>query len=179
MDRMGMIALLVLVCMVAPVSADTVSDGPILQITSPAFQDKEKIPDMFTCHGSNINPEFNIANIPPKTASLAFVMDDPDAPEGTWVHWVMYDIPPKTEKIAQNSRVGIEGLTDFGIFRYRGPCPDNKRVHRYSFRVYALNDRFELNEGFIKVDLERRMKGKILAQAELIGTYKVADNFNE
>jgi len=72
------------------------------------------------------------------------IVDDIDAPEGDWVHWVIYDIPPKTAKIAQNSKVGSEGLTDFGTFQYRGPCPANKRVHRYSFRVYALSDRPDL-----------------------------------
>jgi Raf kinase inhibitor-like YbhB/YbcL family protein len=150
-----------------------------MTVTSPAFKDNEPIPDQFTCHGSNISPEINIAGIPPKTQSLAMIVDDIDAPEGDWVHWVVFDIPPKTAKIAQNSKAGIEGLTDFGTFQYRGPCPANKRVHRYSFRVYALSDRLELPEGFIKSDLLRKMKGKVLSQAELIGTYKNPDRFNE
>jgi Raf kinase inhibitor-like YbhB/YbcL family protein len=150
-----------------------------MQLTSPSFKDKDPIPEMFTCHGSNVNPELDIANIPPKTKSLALIIDDPDAPEGTWVQWILYDIPPTTAKIPQNSSAGIEGLTDFGTFHYTGPCPDNKRVHRYSFRVYALSDRPELTEGYIKPDLEHKMKGKILAQAELTGTYKNPDRFNE
>jgi Raf kinase inhibitor-like YbhB/YbcL family protein len=163
----------------AAATVNAAEDGKKLQLTSPAFRDKEPIPDMYTCHGSNINPELDIANIPAKTKSLALVVDDPDAPEGIWVHWLLYDITPKTQKIGQNSTVGSEGLTDFGIFHYRGPCPDNKRVHRYSFRIYALSERVELNEGFIKSDLERKMKGKILGQAELIGTYKNPDTYND
>ncbi len=148
------------------------AEGAKMELTSPAFKDKEPIPEMFTCHGSNINPELKIANVPLKAKSLALVVDDPDAPEGTWVHWVAYDIPPNTEKIPQNTKAGIEGLNDFGTFFYSGPCPQNKTVHHYSFRVYALSDRFELTEGFIKSDLERRMKGRILAQAELTGTFQ-------
>jgi len=150
-----------------------------MTVTSPAFKENEPIPDQFTCRGSNISPELNISNVPEKAKSLALIVDDIDAPEGDWVHWVIYDIPPKTAKIAQNSKVGSEGLTDFGTFQYRGPCPANKRVHRYSFRVYALSDRPDLGEGFIKSDLLQKMKGKILTQAELIGTYKNPDRFNE
>jgi len=150
-----------------------------MQLTSPAFKDKDPIPDMYTCHGSNISPELDIANVPEKTKSMALIIDDPDAPEGVWVHWVLYNIPSKTVKIQQNARAGIEGLTDFGTFHYRGPCPDNKRLHHYSFRVYALKEKLELNEGFIKSDLERKMKDKILAQAELVGTYKNPDNDND
>jgi Raf kinase inhibitor-like YbhB/YbcL family protein len=160
-------------------SSGSANEIKTMQLTSPAFKDKESIPEMYTCHGSNVNPELDITNIPPKTKSLALVVDDPDAPEGTWVHWIAYNIPPDTQKIETNSHLGIEGLSDFGAFHYHGPCPANKRVHRYSFRVYALSEKVELLEGFIKSDLERQMKGKILAQAELTGMYKNPDNFNE
>jgi Raf kinase inhibitor-like YbhB/YbcL family protein len=153
--------------------------GPKMELSSPAFKNNEAIPEMFTCQGVNINPELKITNVPPKTKSLALIVDDPDAPEGTWVHWVAYDIPPTTTRIPENTKVGVEGLNDFGTFFYRGPCPQNKKAHRYSFRVYALSDRFELTEGFIKSDLERRMKGKILAQAELTGTFQRPKKANE
>jgi Raf kinase inhibitor-like YbhB/YbcL family protein len=163
----------------AGLSAQKVPEGKKMELSSPAFKHQEPIPEMYTCHGSNVNPELVIANVPEKTKSLALIVDDPDAPEGTWVHWVIYDIPPKTQKIEKNSKVGIEGLSDLGTFNYRGPCPANNRVHRYSFRIYALSERLELNEGFIKSDLERKMRGKILEQAELIGTYKNPDKYNE
>ena len=143
------------------------------ELTSPAFKNGEAISDPFTCRATDKRPQFNIANIPEKTKSLAMIVDDPDAPEGTWVHWIVYNIPPETTEIAPNAAIGIEGLNDFGAYHYRGPCPQNKKLHHYSFRLYALDRELdELNEGFIKQDLERAMKGKILAQAELIGTYK-------
>jgi Raf kinase inhibitor-like YbhB/YbcL family protein len=180
MTRLFSLVLLMIVISIPVLpSALAADEDTKLELTSPAFKNNEPIEDTYTCHGSNVNPELDIANVPPKTKSLALIVDDPDAPEGTWVHWVMYDIPPKTQKIEQNSRGGIEGLSDFGAFHYRGPCPANKRVHHYSFRIYALSERLELNEGFIKPDLERKMKGKILAQAELIGTYKNPDKYNE
>ena len=169
---------LVMFCVLIVPSARA-DEGGKMQITSPAFKDKEAIPETFTCHGSDISPELNFVNVPLNAKSLALVVDDPDAPEGTWVHWVIYDIPPTTAKIAQNSKVGSEGLTDFGSFHYRGPCPNNKRLYHYSFRLYALSERIELNEGFIKSDLEHKMKGKILAEAELVGIYKNPDKYNE
>ena len=116
--------------------------------------------------------------MPAKAKSLAITLISPDAPEGIWVHWVVYNISADTVKIAENSKVGVEGLNDFGTFRYRGPCPPNKKAHRYSFRVYALKDKLELNEGSIKSDLENAMKGKILAQAELVGKYKNPEPLN-
>lgn len=142
------------------------------ELASPAFKNQEAVPEKFTCHGADVNPQLDIVNVPEGTKSLAVIVDDPDAPEGIWVHWVVHNIPPDTTKIAENSKVGAEGLNDFGIFRYRGPCPPNKKVHHYSFRVYALKDKLELNEGFIKSDLERAMDGKIIAQAQLVGTYE-------
>ena len=175
--RVTFISLLALSIIAIPVSR--ADEEKKMELTSPAFKNQEPIPEMYTCHGGNVNPELNIANIPQNTKSLALIVDDPDAPEGTWVHWVMYDIPPKVVKIEKNSKVGIEGLSDLGTFNYRGPCPANNRVHRYSFRMYALSERLELNEGFIKSDLERKMRGKILSQAELVGTYKNPDKYNE
>ncbi len=142
------------------------------ELTSQAFKNQEAIAEKFTCHGADVNPGLDIANVPEGAKSLAMIVDDPDAPEGTWVHWVVYNIPPETTKIAENSKAGIEGLNDFGIFFYRGPCPPNKKIHHYSFRVYALKDKLELNEGYIKSDLEHAMHGKIIAQTELVGTYQ-------
>ena len=152
------------------------AEGPLkFSLTSSAFKDQDVIANKFSCHGADVNPELNIANIPENTKSLAMIVDDPDAPEGIWVHWVVYNISPKTTRIAENSKVGVEGLNDFGTFRYRGPCPPNKKVHHYSFRVYALKNKLELNEGFIKSDLESAMRGKIIAQARLVGTYQNSD----
>ena len=147
-------------------------EPPKFSLASPAFKNQEAIAEKFSCHGADVNPELDFANVPQNARSLAMIVDDPDAPEGIWVHWVVYNILPNTTRIAENSKVGVEGLNDFGIFRYRGPCPPNKKVHHYSFRVYALKDKLELNEGFIKSDLERAMNGKIIAQAELVGTYQ-------
>lgn len=161
-------------------SAWTVSaaETPKFSLTSPAFKNQEVLAERFTCRGADISPELEIANVPSDAQSLAMIVDDPDAPEGVWVHWVLYNIPVDTTKIAENSKVGAEGLNDFGTFRYRGPCPPNKKVHHYSFRIYALKEKLELNEGSIKSDLESAMKGKIIAQAELVGTYKNPAQYN-
>ena len=141
-----------------------------MKLTSPAFENNKFIPAKFTCEGEDINPALVIENIPEGAKSLALIMDDPDAPVGTWVHWVVYDIGI-VSRIDENSIPGKQGMNDFCKKDYGGPCPPFG-THRYFFKIYALDKELGLDEGVDKKGLERAMQGHILDQAELIGLYK-------
>ena len=140
-----------------------------LTITSPAFESNKSIPSKYTCDGNNVNPTLNIEGIPKETKSLVLIVDDPDAPMGTWDHWIVWNIPP-TNKIEENSVPGIEGLNDFRKRSYGGPCPPSG-THRYFFKVYALDTKLDLNPNSRKKDVEKAMKDHILAKGELVGLY--------
>ncbi|MBU1112783.1 MAG: YbhB/YbcL family Raf kinase inhibitor-like protein [Candidatus Omnitrophica bacterium] len=141
-----------------------------MRLISPEFEHKGFIPKKFTCQGQDINPPLNIEGIPEGTKSLALIVDDPDATIGTWVHWVVFDIP-LVSKIAEDSIPGKQGINDSGSKDYGGPCPPSG-THRYFFKVYALDRELNLKEGVNKVELEKSMQGHILDKAELIGLYK-------
>ena len=141
-----------------------------MRLTSPEFEHNGMIPERFTCDGEDVNPTLNIEDIPPETKSLALIVDDPDAPMGTWVHWVVFNIPV-TSRIEENSAPGKQGLNDFRKLNYGGPCPPSG-THRYFFKLYALDSELDLEEGVRKEDVETAMQGHILAQAELIGLYR-------
>jgi Raf kinase inhibitor-like YbhB/YbcL family protein len=141
-----------------------------MKLTSPEFKDNSNIPSKFTCEGEDINPALVIENIPQGTKSLALIVDDPDAPAKTWVHWVVFDIPP-VNRIEENSVPGKQGINDFGRLDWGGPCPPSG-THRYFFKIYALDTMLALKEGAGKKALERDMEGHILGRAELIGLYK-------
>ena len=143
-----------------------------MKITSPEFKHEEFIPSKFTCDGRDINPTLVFENIPGDAKSLALIMDDPDAPMRTWVHWVVYDIPVQ-DSIQENSVPGKLGSNDFKRTRYGGPCPPIG-VHRYFFKLYALDSKLDLDGGIEKGDLEKAMEGHILEKAVLIGRYKKA-----
>jgi hypothetical protein len=144
-----------------------------MTITSPAFGNKELIPSTFTCDGADVNPALNIGNVPPEAKSLTLIMDDPDAPGGMWVHWVVWNIDPTTREIKEN---GVppgakQGVNDFRKTPYGGPCPPSG-THRYFFKLYALDAMLDVGSGTTKGALEKAMTGHILAQAELMGRYK-------
>lgn len=141
-----------------------------MRLTSPDFKHNEMIPEKFTCDGEDINPTLIIEDIPPEAKSLALIVDDPDAPMGTWVHWVVYDIPVISQ-INEDSIPGKQGMNDFRKKDYGGPCPPYG-THRYFFKIYALDHKLDLNEGLRKKEVENAMEGHILANAELIGLYK-------
>lgn len=153
--------------------------GPMsLQISSSAFSAGETIPKKFTCDGPDISPKLAWNEPPANTKSFALIMDDPDAPVGTWVHWVLYDLPPETRELAEGvakqeqlSSGARQGRNDFGRIGYGGPCPPPGKPHRYFFKLYALDSKFSLKAGATKPQLESAMKGHILGQAELIGKY--------
>jgi len=144
--------------------------GGNMEITSPAFKHNEYIPAKYTCEGNDINPELAIAGIPEGSKSLALIMDDPDAPIGVWVHWVVFDIPI-VSRIAENSVPGKLGITNSGSKDYHGPCPPSG-THHYFFKIYALDTQLNLKEGISKGQLEKAMQGHIMDKAELIGLYK-------
>lgn len=143
-----------------------------MKITSLAFPSFNYMPYEYTCDGKNVNPELRIEDVPERAKSLALIMDDPDAPRGIWVHWVVWNIPPDIKLIAKgNEPEGIQGKTDFGTTGYGGPCPPSG-IHRYFFKIYALDATLNLSEGSTKKELENAMKGHILEKAELVGLYK-------
>lgn len=141
-----------------------------LIITSSVFLHNGMIPAKYTCDGANVNPPLTIKDIPKETKSLVLILDDPDAPSGTWDHWVMWNIPVRTE-IGENTIPGTEGMNSFQKIHYGGPCPPSG-THRYFFKVYALDLRLDIPANSNKAAVEKAMTGHILAQGELIGLYK-------
>lgn len=127
------------------------------------------IPVKYTCSGENINPEISISGIPAETKSLALIMDDPDAPSGDFVHWVMWNILTDG-KISENSAPGVQGVNDFGENKYGGPCPPSG-THHYHFKIYALDTKLELPTETDKQGLLKAMEGHVLASGELVGLY--------
>lgn len=140
-----------------------------MQISTKEFVQNQPIPTKFTCQGDDLNPSLMIENIPSNAKTLALIVDDPDAPGGMWVHWVVFNIPIVNE-IFEDSIPGIQGSNDFGRLAYGGPCPP-AGVHRYFFKIYALDAELNLKEGASKSALEKAMKPHILEEAQLIGTY--------
>ena len=141
-----------------------------MKLRSPEFENNKFIPKKFTCQGDDVNPALIIEDVPADAKSLALIVDDPDAPMGTWVHWVVFDIPV-VSKIEENSIPGKQGRNNFGRENYGGPCPPSG-THRYFFKIYALDKELNLNKGISKQALEDAMQGHILGEAELIGLYK-------
>ncbi|MDD5194851.1 MAG: YbhB/YbcL family Raf kinase inhibitor-like protein [Candidatus Omnitrophica bacterium] len=141
-----------------------------MKIGSPAFIDNGVMPKKYTCDGEEINPPLTIEDIPQGAKSLALIVDDPDAPAHTWVHWVVFDIDV-VNRIAENSIPGKQGANDSNPRNYGSPCPPSG-THRYFFKIYALDTKLGLKEGIRKQDLEEKMKGHILGQAQTVGLYK-------
>lgn len=141
------------------------------RITSPAFRQGDPIPVKYTCDGENVNPGLIIKNVPEDSKSLALIMEDPDAPGGTFDHWITWNIKPWIDEIKENSVPGIQGVNSFDNPGYGGPCPPD-REHRYYFRIFALDSMLDLYEGADKSELLRAMKGHILAEGSLMGRYE-------
>lgn len=140
-----------------------------LEVTSTAFQNNANVPEKYSCDGENVNPPLHIENIPDGTRTLVLIVDDPDAPGGSWVHWVVFDIPPAS-LIEENSVPGTEGTGSSQKNSYSGPCPPSG-THRYFFKVYALDSDLGLGSGATKADVEKAMQNHILARGELVGLY--------
>ena len=144
-----------------------------LKVSGPAFEGKGDLPGKYACDGANVNPMLRIENVPPEAKSLTLVFDDIDAPRGTYVHWILWNIDPGTREIAENSvpEGAIQGTNDFKKRSYGGPCPPT-RAHRYVLKIYALDIRLQLDSSSTKADLEKAMEGHVMANAELTTRYK-------
>lgn len=150
-----------------------------IKLTSPSFDHGGSIPVKYTCEGEDVSPPLVWSDVPDGTRSLALVCDDPDAPSGTWVHWVMYDIPPKFSELSEGvpttevtPRGAKQGMNDFKRLGYGGPCPPRGDAHRYFFRIYALDIAPGLPAGATRADLQRAIEGHVLEQGELVGLYE-------
>jgi Raf kinase inhibitor-like YbhB/YbcL family protein len=148
-------------------------------LTSTAFGDGAAIPAKYTCDGVDVSPPLAWSGPPPGTRSFALIADDPDAPAGTWVHWVLYNLPADVSELPENvAKVesldlggARQGRNDFRHPGYGGPCPPPGPAHRYFFKLYALDTRLELKAGAQKKDVEAAMEGHVLGSAQLMGTY--------
>jgi Raf kinase inhibitor-like YbhB/YbcL family protein len=152
--------------------------GDKMKISSSAFKEGEMIPKKYTCDDINISPPLEWSLAPEGTKTFALICDDPDAPMGTWVHWVIFNLPAKTNQLSENipSKEVLpdgakQGKNDFGRVGYGGPCPP-AGIHRYYFKIYALDDELDLKAGVTKAELLKAMDGHILAEAQLMGRYK-------
>ncbi len=159
-------------------SSIVIAKGEVaMQISSSAFSHEQKIPTRFTCDGQDISPPLSWQQVPSETKSLVLICDDPDAPMGTWVHWVFYDIPPGVSQLPENIEPaqhpavgGTQGTSDFGRIGYGGPCPPSG-THRYFFKLYALDTVLDLPPGQTKKQVLAAMQGHVLAEATLMGKY--------
>lgn len=143
-----------------------------MEIKSPAFEHQQLIPKKYTCEGEDLSPPLVFKSIPEKTVTLAIIIDDPDAPGGTFDHWIAWNLAPDTKSLDENAKVPMQGKNGFKVNRYRGPCPPPGKPHRYFIRVYALDTKLNLPEGSSKKDVLDAMEGHILGKGELIGIYK-------
>jgi Raf kinase inhibitor-like YbhB/YbcL family protein len=145
--------------------------GAKMKVTSSAFQDGGNIPSKFTCDGADSSPPLQIAEVPSGAKSLAFIVDDPDAPSGLFTHWMVWNIPPQTGTVGEGSAPkGVHGTNDFGKSGYGGPCPPSGS-HRYYFKIFALDRELDLPAGAKRGQLDAAIKGHVVAQGELMGRY--------
>lgn len=169
-------------CVVAPSATPLLSaktQGGAMELKSSAFQSGATIPRKHTCDADDVSPRLSWSNVPAGAKTFSLIVDDPDAPGGTWVHWVIYDLPANTKELAEAvsktetlANGGKQGLNDFRRVGYGGPCPPAGKSHRYFFKLYALDEPTNLKPRATKGQLLAAMKGHILAEAELIGRYK-------
>lgn len=167
------VLLLLSIFLVSYAMSQETSKAGGLKISSSAFENNGHIPPKYTCDGANVNPPLKIENVPQGTKSLAMIFDDIDAPRGTYVHWILWNIDPIVKEIKENSvpESAVQGKNDFKKQNYGGPCPPG-RVHRYVFKIFALDTRLNLDPNLTKADLEKDMRGHVIAQAQLVGVYK-------
>ncbi|MCE8424580.1 MAG: YbhB/YbcL family Raf kinase inhibitor-like protein [Candidatus Methanoperedens sp.] len=149
-----------------------------ISITTEAFLTGENIPSRYSCDGDDISPPLSWKGLPANANSTVLIMDDPDAPSGTFVHWVLFNIPAGTQHLPEgipSDKILVDGsrhgMTDFGRAGYGGPCPPSGKQHRYFFRIYALDTKLDLSAGASRKQVESAMKGHVLAQGELMGKY--------
>jgi Raf kinase inhibitor-like YbhB/YbcL family protein len=151
-----------------------------MQLSSPAFEHGSTIPERHTCSGEDLSPALHIEEVPRTAQTLALILEDPDAPHGTFVHWLIWNLSTEASDLPEGLPVGetvlglapaAQGKNDFGTVGYRGPCPPEGETHRYHFRLLALNGMIRLNPGSDRARLEEELEGKVVAEAELIGEF--------
>jgi Raf kinase inhibitor-like YbhB/YbcL family protein len=151
------------------------SEGEIdmtITITSTAFKEGDTIPRIYTCDDQNVSPPLSWSGVPQGSISLVLIMDDPDAPSGTFDHWILYNLPPDLTALSQdNHTIGTEGKNGFGRVGYGGPCPPRGSNHRYMIKMYALDTDLVLKSGSTKAQVESAIQGHILAQGQLMVRY--------
>jgi hypothetical protein len=151
---------------------ESVSDMAV-KLSSTVFSDGEMIPKKYSCDADNISPPLEWSDIPDGTKSLALIVDDPDAPAGNWVHWILYNISADQDNLVEGvAGIGEQGKNTSGKISYSGPCPPKGPAHRYFFKIYAIEIVLDLEPGATKNELERAMQGHILAQGQLMGKYQ-------
>jgi Raf kinase inhibitor-like YbhB/YbcL family protein len=145
----------------------------LMQISSVVFEDQASIPPKYTCDAENISPPLTFVNVPESARSLVLIVDDPDAPAGDWVHWLVWNLDPKLGGLSEGQAPSgaVQGLNDFGKNNYGGPCPPSG-THRYQFKLYALDTSLNLSPQAKKKDLLAAIEGHILEQAILVGLYQ-------
>jgi len=146
-----------------------------MELTSTAFSQGMSIPPKYTCDGQNVSPPLIWSGVPTGAKSLVLIVDDPDAPVGTWAHWVLYNVAASATELSEQAGTppeALQGINDFKRPGYGGPCPPPGKSHRYFFKLYALDTVLGLKAGAKKQEVERAMEKHILAQAQLLGTYQ-------
>lgn len=181
-------AVAIILCMqvaaIEPVGAksaatETGANPMAFSISSSSFSSGGDIPKKFTCDDADVSPELSWTEAPAAVRSFALIADDPDAPAGTWTHWVLYDLPPQTTelpeglaKVDELPNGGRQGRNDFHKIGYGGPCPPPGKPHRYFFKLYGLDQMLNLKPGAGKQEVEQAMQGHIVGETELIGKYR-------
>lgn len=175
----GWIGLIAVLCLFLPGSANAQAGKMSFQISSSSFESGGMIPKKFTCDAADVSPELSWNGAPQGTKSFALIADDPDAPAGTWTHWVIYDLPPNLTNLAENTPKtdelpdgAAQGRNSFKKIGYNGPCPPPGKAHRYFFRLFALDQKLEIKPGASKEEVEHAVQGHILAEAEVVGKYQ-------
>ncbi|MFC1847615.1 YbhB/YbcL family Raf kinase inhibitor-like protein [Chloroflexota bacterium] len=185
----GLARLILLVSIISLIASLLIACGPekpapapqegTMKITSPVFQEGEAIPVRYSCDGENISPELNWSGAPEETLSFALITDDPDAPGGTFTHWIIFNVQPDNRGLpeavpgeSQPDDGALQGENDFGNIGYDGPCPPRGARHHYHFTLYALDQNLDLPAGATKSQVLKAIQGHILAQAELVATFQ-------
>jgi Raf kinase inhibitor-like YbhB/YbcL family protein len=162
----------------SPPAASSPDQKTEIKVTSVAFQQGQPIPRAYSCSGVNVSPPLEWTGVPKAAKTIAIVVDDPDAPGGPWVHWLLYNVPADNIGFVENVPMsetlkagGFQGKNDFGKIGYGGPCPPSG-THRYFFKLYAVDAELPLTAGATRADLEKALAGHVLAQGELMGTFQ-------
>jgi Raf kinase inhibitor-like YbhB/YbcL family protein len=178
-NRLRVVANLAFTLVLLTAGGSIAKDSPSsLELKTTAFKAGGTIPTKYTCSGADISPALSWNQPPPRTQSFALIVDDPDAPAGTWVHWVVYNLPASARQLPEHAPLGEtivgggkQGLNDFPQNAYGGPCPPPGKPHRYFFRLYALDTLLDLHAPVHRRDVDAAMQSHILARAELMGTF--------